>query len=215
VADHSDVHRFDQWARTYDRHWMQRFIFDRVHRTVLELAAQEAVRPRAILDIGCGTGRLLRAAERRFAGAELVGVDAAGEMARQAETSKPPGSRIRFQQATAEDLPFHSAHFDLVFSTLTFHHWHEQNQGMAEVARVLTPGGRWLLADFIPTGYIKYIRRILRLHQFRERRELEAMLAGAGLAVASERRVPGLGGQVRVLALTIAEEPGKWQVGSR
>ena len=184
---------------------MQLFIFDRVHRTVLELSAQEVVQPAAILDIGCGTGRLLRAAELRFPGAELVGVDAADEMVKQAEASRPAGSRIRFQQAIAEDLPFPAAHFELVFSTLTFHHWQAQRQGIAEVARVLTPTGRWLLADFIPSGYVRYVRRMLRLHQFLERRELEANLADSRLAVVSERRVPGLGGQVRVLAVTIAE----------
>jgi ubiquinone/menaquinone biosynthesis C-methylase UbiE len=205
LAHHDDVHRFDRWARTYDRHWMQRLIFDRVHRTVLDLAAQEVVQPTAILDIGCGTGRLLRAAELRFPGAELVGVDAAGEMVRQAEPSRPRGGPLRFQQATAEELPFPAARFDLVFSTLTFHHWHDQRQGVAEVARVLAPGGSWLLADFIPSGYISYVRRILRLHQFRERRELEIMFERAGLDTITERPVPGLGGQVRVVAVTIAE----------
>jgi hypothetical protein len=76
---------------------------------------------------------------------------------------------------------------------------------MAEVARVLAPGGRWLLADFIGTGPIKYIRRILRLHQFCERHELEVMLARAGLTVMTERRVPGLGRQVKVLAAAVKD----------
>jgi ubiquinone/menaquinone biosynthesis C-methylase UbiE len=203
VGHNHDVHRFNRWAQTYDRHWMQRFIFDRVHRTVLDLAVQEVMQPAAVLDIGCGTGRLLRSAEPRFPGAELVGVDAAVEMVRQAEASKPADSLIRFQEATAEELPFPAAHFDLVFSTLTFHHWHAQSQGIAEVARVMRPGGRWLLADFVATGPIKYVRRILRLHRFPEREELEVMLAGAGLAVVTERPVRGLGGQVVVVGVAV------------
>jgi ubiquinone/menaquinone biosynthesis C-methylase UbiE len=205
VAHKDDIRRFDRWARTYDRHWMQRFIFDRVHRTVLDVGAREVAQPTAILDIGCGTGRLLQAAELRFPGAELMGVDAAAEMVRQAQASRPRGSLIRFEQATAEALPFPAAHFDLLFSTLTFHHWHAQSQGIAEVARVMAPGGRWLLADFIPTGHINYIRRILRLHQFRERPELDSTLAPARLAVVAERRVPGLGGQVKVLSIGRAD----------
>ena len=52
MAHHDDNHRFNRWARTYDRHWGHRFIFDRVHRKVLDLAAQEVVQPTAILDIG-------------------------------------------------------------------------------------------------------------------------------------------------------------------
>ncbi len=108
---------------------------------------------------------------------------------------------MRFQHAHAEDLPFPDAEFDLVLSTLTFHHWHDQPRGIAEVARVIAPGGRWLLADFIATGPIKYARRLLRLKRFRERPELSAMLRRAGLSIVAEQKVPGLGGQVPVLAI--------------
>lgn len=201
MAQNRDVDRFNRWARTYDRHWMQRFLFDRVQETALQLAAQEVPRPAAILDVGCGTGRLLRSAAGRFPGARLVGVDAAIEMVKQAEASLPAGMAIRFQQATAEELPLPGGEFDLVFSTLTFHHWHEQGRGIAEVARVLAPGGRWLLADFIVAGLMRYLRRILRLTQFPERGGVGSMLSAAGLQVVAERRVPGLGGQVAVLVI--------------
>lgn len=201
MAQNRDVDRFNRWARTYDRHWMQRFLFDRVQETALQLAAQEVPRPAAILDVGCGTGRLLRSAAGRFPGARLVGVDAAIEMVKQAEASLPAGMAIRFQQATAEELPLPGGEFDLVFSTLTFHHWHEQGRGIAEVARVLAPGGRWLLADFIVAGLMRYLRRILRLTQFPERGGVGSMLSAAGLQVVAERRVPGLGRQVTVLVI--------------
>ena len=112
-----DVERFNRWAKTYDCHWMQLVFFERVQRTVLELAALEVARPAATLDVGCGTGRLLRSVEPRFAGARLVVVDAAAEMVRQAEAALPDGSAIRFHRATAEELPFPHAEFDLVFGT--------------------------------------------------------------------------------------------------
>jgi ubiquinone/menaquinone biosynthesis C-methylase UbiE len=201
MAHGHDVERFDRWATTYDRNWMQRFIFEPVQRTVLELAADEIARPGAILDVGCGTGRLMRSAEARFPDAILTGVDAAPGMVKQASASNPAGGSIRFQQATAEDLPFPSATFDLVFSTMTFHHWHDQRKGMAEVARVLTPRGRWLLADFMATGLVERVRRLLRRNQFPERAVIETMLAEAGLAIRTARKVPGLGGQVTVLAI--------------
>jgi ubiquinone/menaquinone biosynthesis C-methylase UbiE len=196
-----DVERFDHWAKTYDRHWMQRRIFEPVQQTVLALAAEEVPKPAAILDVGCGTGRLLRLAEGRFPSAELVGVDAAMEMVKQAVAARPAGSAVRFEQATAEELPFPASKFDLVFSTLTLHHWHDQDKGMAEVARVLAPGGRWLLADFMATGVIGYVRRLLRQNRFPERAQLDAMLGHAGLAAVTARKVPGLGGQVSVVAV--------------
>ncbi len=55
----SDVERFDRWSSTYEGYWLQKLIFDRVHRAVLDAVADQA-RPEVLLDVGCGTGRLLR-----------------------------------------------------------------------------------------------------------------------------------------------------------
>jgi ubiquinone/menaquinone biosynthesis C-methylase UbiE len=143
---------------------------------------------------------LLKSAETQFPGAKLVGIDAAIEMVKYAQTSNPTGT-IQFQQAMAEELPFPNAYFDLVFSTMTFHHWPNQTRGVAEVARVLTSGGRWLLADFVASGFMRPVRRLLRLHQFPERADLQSMFFDAGLKVVAERRVPGLAGQIAVMAI--------------
>lgn len=204
MAHGNDVDRFNRWASTYDRHWMQRIMFGPIQRSVLQLAVEQVSRPGAILDVGCGTGRLLKSAETRFPDAKLVGIDAAIEMVKYAQTSNPTGT-IQFQRAMAEELPFPNAYFDLVFSTMTFHHWPNQTRGVAEVARVLTSGGRWLLADFIASGFMRPVRRLLRLHQFPERADLQSMFLDAGLKVVAERRVPGLAGQIAVMA--IAAEP--------
>lgn len=195
-----DVDRFNRWASTYDRHWLQRIVFGPIQQTILQLAEEQAGQPVAVLDVGCGTGKLLIAAQTRFPGAKLVGVDAAIEMVRQAQRSDPTGA-IQFQQAVAEALPFADASFDLVFSTMTFHHWPDQRRGIAEVARVLTPRGLWLIADFMPSGFMRYVRGLLRLHQFPEQGELQNTLVNAGLNVVVERRVPGLGGQVIVMSI--------------
>ena len=203
-----DVERFNRWAESYDRHVLQRLIFEPVQRTLLELAATEVPAPKAILDVGCGTGRLLRAAEDLFPAARLEGVDAASEMVRYAQAALPTGSRIRYQNAVAEKLPFGNAEFDLVFSTMTFHHWADQRAGIAEVARVLAPGGRWLLADFIATGLMRYVRRVFRLKRFPERTVLDPMLSAAGLRVLTQRRVSGVGSQVPVLAIGPVSAPG-------
>lgn len=196
-----DVERFNRMAKRYERHWLERVVSQPVQRTVLDLAEESVTRPLAILDVGCGTGRLLRAAEQRFPNARLVGVDAAGEMVKEATASLLNGSAIRFQQAVAENLPFPDGEFDLVFSTLTFHHWQDQAKGTAEVGRVLAPGGRWLIADVIPTGLVSFLMRRLKMHRFPERSRFQMLLNGAGLGVTAEQRVRGLGGQVKVLVI--------------
>jgi ubiquinone/menaquinone biosynthesis C-methylase UbiE len=84
---------------------------------------------------------------------------------------------------------------------MTFHHWDDQRGAISEVARVLQPHGRWLLADFVPDGFMRYVRVALRLTQFPARAQLEAMLRPAGLRVLVARKVRGLRGQVPVLAI--------------
>jgi ubiquinone/menaquinone biosynthesis C-methylase UbiE len=194
------LHRFNRWASSYDRHWLQRVIFEPVQRTVLALAESQAAQPASILDVGCGTGRLLRSAAARFPHARLMGIDAAGEMVRQAQ-ALTSDSAVTFREGTAEALPFDDDAFDLIFSTLTFHHWSDQRGAIREVARVLAPGGKWLLADFMATGLVRSIRRLLRLRQFPDRSTLDPMLATAGLAVVAGHRVPGFGGQLGVLVI--------------
>jgi ubiquinone/menaquinone biosynthesis C-methylase UbiE len=203
MAHGHDVDRFNRWATTYDRHWMQRIIFNPIQRAVLEVAEEQVGRPGAILDVGCGTGKLLKSARSRFPDARLVGVDAAEEMVKYAQATSPAGT-IEFRQAMAEELPFPNGSFDLVFSTMTFHHWQDQARGAAEVARVLTPGGRWLLADFVASGFMKPLRALLKIHQFPDRAHLQAMLADAGVKVVKVQRVSRLGGQVAVIVIANA-----------
>jgi len=202
---HGDVGRFDEWATTYETHWMQRLIFDPIQSTLLDLAASHVPQPRSILDVGCGTGRLLRTASERFSSARLEGVDAAPQMVEQATGLMPTGAPIHFQQATAEALPFADGQFDLVFSTMTFHHWADQRKGVTEVARVLAPDGRWLLADFVGRGLVRTVTQLLRLHRFFDREGLDSFIADAGLVVVAERPSRWLGRSVPVLAIKKVE----------
>jgi len=198
---HHDVDRFGDWAPTYEQHWMQRRIMGPVQQTVLDSAAAEVPQPAAILDVGCGTGRLLRAAAERFPGARLEGVDAAEGMVKQAAAILPAGLQIRFQQATAESLPFPDGSFDLVFSTMTFHHWSDQQKAIGEVKRVLAPRGRWLLADIVARGPMALVARLLRIGHVVSPSRLDRMLAAEGLAVISRKKVPGAAGNIPVLVI--------------
>jgi ubiquinone/menaquinone biosynthesis C-methylase UbiE len=198
---HGDVGRFDEWAPRYERHWMQRLIFNPIQTTLLDLAAEQAPHPGSILDVGCGTGRLLRTASQRFPDARLEGVDAAPQMVDVATHLLAPGSPIHFQEATAEALPFPDGQFDLVFSTMTFHHWADQKKGVSEVARVLAPRGCWLLADFVGQGFVRWWTQTLRLHRFFDRERLDPFLAEAGLEVIEACPSRWLGKSVPVLAI--------------
>ena len=200
--DHAhDVGRFDEWAPTYERHWMQRSLFEPVQRVVLEMIASQVQSPAAILDVGCGTGRLLRSLHARYPSAQLEGVDAADGMVEQAGRAAGATPSIRFQTAVAESLPFGDGVFDVVTSTLTFHHWADQAKGIAEVKRVLRDNGTWILADFIAAGPAAVVLRVLHADRMPEARRLKGLLDAAGLSIVAKRSVWRTMGQISVVAI--------------
>ncbi len=72
--------------------------------------------PSRVLDLGTGTGRAAFLLARRYPEAEVVGVDLAPAMLAEARKLTPPelASRVRFEEADAEHLPYPDASFDLV-----------------------------------------------------------------------------------------------------
>jgi SAM-dependent methyltransferase len=98
--------------------------------------------------------------------------------------ARQSGVPIGLVRATVGALPFADATFDLVVSTVSFHHWASQGAGLAEVGRVLAPGGTFVLADLHAVGYLRVFyalaRRRGRMHT---RVELAEMLAAVGLDV--------------------------------
>ena len=105
------------------------------------------------LDVGCGTGAVALAVARRVgASGRIVGIDPSAEQIARARTKAARRhAPIEFQIAVIEQLPFPEQTFDVVFSTLMMHHLPAplKRQGLAEIARVLKPGGRLVISDFV------------------------------------------------------------------
>jgi ubiquinone/menaquinone biosynthesis C-methylase UbiE len=101
----------------------------------------------ALLDVGCGTGTLALEAARRVGRAgRVAGVDPGAEqIARARAKAARRHVSIEFQTGVIEQLPFPDQTFDVVLSTLMMHHLPAslKRQGLAEIARVLKPGGAW------------------------------------------------------------------------
>jgi ubiquinone/menaquinone biosynthesis C-methylase UbiE len=146
VVPDRDVAAFDDRAAGYEDGVLGRMHHEIADRTV-DLCLDGVPAPRRILDVGCGTGYLLRRLAARVPTATgLVGVDAAASMIGVAEAAATD-ERLRFSVGTAEHLPSPDARFDLVVSTTSFDHWADQQAGLGECARVLAPGGRLVLVD--------------------------------------------------------------------
>jgi ubiquinone/menaquinone biosynthesis C-methylase UbiE len=123
-----------------------------VHARLVELAG--LVPGERVLDVGCGTGTLALLARPRVGASGTVdGIDASPEMVeRAARKAQRRGVPVNFRLAAVEALPFPDRSFDVAFSTLMFHHLPRplRRACVRELARVLRPGGRVLIADFQP-----------------------------------------------------------------
>ena len=185
------------WARGYDA-----LVF------VLTLGKERAFRKHlldlagvgggeSVLDVGCGTGTLAVEAKRRAGpGGQAAGIDPAPEMvARARRKAAKAGTDVRFETGSVEHLPFTDRSMDVVLSSLMLHHVTDDGraQGMAEIARVLKPGGRFLAVDIGGGEEGKHYRLRLRAgkHAEFDLRELVPQLEGAGLEMVDQGPVGG------------------------
>jgi ubiquinone/menaquinone biosynthesis C-methylase UbiE len=125
-----------------------------LRRRVLDLAGLRD--GQALLDVGCGTGTLaIEAAGRAGAAGRVAGIDPAPrQIARARSKASRAAVAVDFREAAIEALPFPDGSFDVVTSTLMLHHLPEdlKRKGLAEIHRVLRPGGRVVVCDFLRSG---------------------------------------------------------------
>lgn len=139
-----------------------------VHGMAGEVLEWLAAKPgEHILDLGCGDGQLT---ERIAAtSAVVVGVDASAHMAEAARARS-----LAVDHASAESLPYPDGGFDAVFSNAALHWVRDQDAMMAEVHRVLKPGGRFV-AEMGGHGNIAAIRvalmAVLARHGYADRED--------------------------------------------
>ena len=103
-----------------------------------------------VLDVGCGTGTLAVEAARAAAGVRVTGLDAdASILARARKRAAGAGLAIGFDEGMSTTLPYRDGSFDVVLSTLFFHHLPDdaKRQTAVELVRVLRPGGRLVVGD--------------------------------------------------------------------
>jgi ubiquinone/menaquinone biosynthesis C-methylase UbiE len=135
-----------------------------------------------VLEVGCGTGRLAAALAER--GARVWAVDPSADMLAQARAAA--GKRVGFKQGRAEVLPFKDGWFERAVLRLVVH-LVDRERALPELARVVAPGGRAVLATFVPEHFEHYwlttvfpqIAEIDRA-RFPEAATLAAELADAG-----------------------------------
>ena len=128
-----------QYALPPNETWIRQALVDGVN-----------VKPRRILDLGCGTGSTTIMLKQAFPNAEVIGMDLSPYMLlRSFHKSQSAGLNIEWQQGNAENTHFPDASFDLVTASLLFHETPSSTTQaiLHECFRLLVPGGQVLILD--------------------------------------------------------------------
>jgi ubiquinone/menaquinone biosynthesis C-methylase UbiE len=199
---------YDRWASAYGR---SRLLPSLQKKAFAELKPGSDDR---FLDVACGTGGLVREVAPQVDRA--LGVDLSEgmlEIARARTAAAADHSRlanIEFHQAPSDALPFADGEFTALVCTTALHHFPDPQASISEMARVLAPGGRLVIGDASRDLLVtKLADRLYRRFEaghvgLQRKRDIEAMLSEAGLAVTSSRHV-----WLHIYALVAAERSAR------
>jgi ubiquinone/menaquinone biosynthesis C-methylase UbiE len=146
---HQVAREFASWSESYDRSILQWLLFGPSHRVLIKRIREAAGdRPIKMLDVGCGTGVFASKVRASLPQVEVCGVDLVSDMLTKGQTRwRLHQGHVLPVQGDSERLPFASGSFDIVTCANSFHHYPRQDRAVAEMRRVLRPGGRLMIID--------------------------------------------------------------------
>lgn len=130
---------FDESSR--DEEHFPSTIDPRIYHVKLILEHCGDLAGKRVLDVGCGKGRFARILKDRYPEAEIWGLDISEEMLRYVPES------IHTRAGSMTDLPFADGWFDAAYATESLEHAVEIERAVAEICRVVKPGGRIVIID--------------------------------------------------------------------
>jgi ubiquinone/menaquinone biosynthesis C-methylase UbiE len=164
-----------------------------------------------VLDAGCGTGLTTLRIVEQHPGCKVHGLDLSPKMIEVARNDAAErGLGVDLRVGSITDLPYPDATFDVVLTNIMFHHLDlaEKRKAVAEISRVLRPGGRYVSAEFGPRARNPLERRLAK----GEYTLYPSHLAEVGLTVRHEELSPfvwGLKVYYRVAVKTVGMAPEK------
>jgi ubiquinone/menaquinone biosynthesis C-methylase UbiE len=146
---HQATEEFMRWSDSYDRCILQWLLFGPSHRVLIRRIREVAGnQPVTILDVGCGTGVFAARLRAALPQAGVCALDLVSEMLSKGRPRwRGHRGHVLPVQGDSERLPFGSGTFDIVTCSNSFHHYPRQERAIAEMRRVLRPGGRLMVID--------------------------------------------------------------------
>jgi ubiquinone/menaquinone biosynthesis C-methylase UbiE len=135
---------FNRWADDGEGAKMERHHLDITEKTMRRMDLRPGQR---VLDLGCGSGWATRLLARVTGGGphgsgQVVGIDISDEMIRQARAASKEFKNVKFVVGSAAQIPWKENFFDRVLSVESFYYYPDQDRALAELFRVMAPGGR-------------------------------------------------------------------------
>lgn len=136
---------FDQWAPSYD-FILTTVFYQAVHKRLLEYV--DLPTNAQVLDLGCGTGRLLERIVQKYPHITGTGFDLSPKMLQKARERNKYPAQLSFVEGNVEAMPFGDNSFDAILNTISFLHYPHPETVFTEIKRVLKSGGKYYLADY-------------------------------------------------------------------
>lgn len=152
-AEHNTAHQFNKWAQTYDSNILSYYFFYWLNKSILRFLKPQS--GSSLLDVGFGSGILLRQITEADATMMLDGIDISDEMLKKAKRKFMGNPHVKLYLGSATKLPFKTNTFDYVTCVQSFHHHPDSLQSMKEMYRVLKPNGKLLINDTSLDGPIR------------------------------------------------------------
>ena len=143
-GDETLQNEFNQWAERGEGPKMENHHLDITEKTLRRMNLRPGER---VLDLGCGSGWATRLLARIVGDGpegtgQVIGLDIADEMVRQARAASREFENVMFVQGSAAQIPWEENFFDKVLSVESFYYYPDQDRTLAELFRVMAPRGR-------------------------------------------------------------------------
>jgi len=190
TVEHHLREEFNRWAEAGRGDEMEQH-----HLPIVEpmLALIEFNPHDKVLDVGCGTGWLVRRIAPRVSAGLAAGMDVSDAMLERAKAQSAELPNVVFARGRADAIPWDSGFFTTVLSVESAYYWPDPAQGLREILRVLGPGGSaWILINYYRDNpYCHQWGELLKvpIHLF-SAEEWAELFQRARFSAVSHRRIP-------------------------